>query len=264
MVEIRKQYQDGDIQCICIMDRITFRKLNETNMGTRTLILSLFVFLFAGCSVHQNVKQVDPCGSYILLYEDNPLSSPRLTILEDGTFCLEQENHGLYLNEVKAKQKGIWTREGNCIFLTSNFQDEVRNFIALQGDYESSDSIQIICMSMSDELICNDGFLLFVDTAVYMSDSNGILCFPCELGRDVAKALLESTYLEEILQHSINLDELLDTGILRCGKRYLFYIRDCSVWKMTNEKFEIRDSCLHNVQYDEDYRRVRSTQQPNR
>lgn len=228
-------------------------------MGTRTILLSLFALLFVGCAFQQNVDYVDPCGSYRLLYEDNPLSSPILKILEDGTFCLEQENQGLSLNIIKTEQKGIWTKNGSSLFLTSYFQDKISDYLVLQGDQVSLDSIQLTCLFLSDGLICNDGFILFLDTVAYISDSNGFLSFPCELKSDVEKALIESIYFEKTLHNSSSLEILVDTTILQCGKRYLFYIKDCSLWKMNKEKFEVRDSCLHNVQYNEDYRRLRAT-----
>lgn len=200
----------------------------------KTIIICV-LFFCVSCS---DTTMNSICGQYDFQSPNNAFTAS-ITLFKDGTFLFSREydNIGLETRDDCANQKGIWQKKGCYLYLTTEYQRELKDFFYEMNGNRHTDSICIKVVSMKDKTPKYKWPLFFPDGTVFESDSNGIIVVPNENKDSLSKALEIEFGFGYYLGKKV-------TVHLSGNSAYILQIPDCVNCIMKNDVFLMMDSSL--------------------
>lgn len=193
--------------------------------------LFLYVIIVVSCSSTKTVQRKNQTliGTYTAKMSGFDIS---YEIRPDGVFTLSYDGilPGLvkYCNE----QQGIWTLKKDTLIMNTFFQNRVEDYMYLNGN-RSDDSIEIIMFSLSNGSLSDEGICIY-DYGFYYPDSNGRIIISCSQKKQFVTFVKSFSTLEDIITENN----------IECGKKYLYFFKDCQPTLYKNKKFVIRGSSI--------------------
>ena len=212
------------------------------NMFRNTLISLFFVFLQSCYSLNNNMtsKDEEGCISYLYVNNLDTCVSSKITLFSNGVFLYTETNHYV-LGEHCNCNEGRWFKNGDSIYLTTLFQNTLNDYITELGSIEFGDSIYISIYSLRTMKPSNDFAYVNNKNNLIIPNAEGNFCVPCSEKENLEKQLL------------IGVFDSIEDGVLRCGRKYRCYIKDCIPKIMRKERLILTDSTLIDIETKREY-----------
>lgn len=202
------------------------------------------VFIVQSCSTRNNLVSTKEYASYVQINPHDNRTEAKVTLFHNGEFIYCETDFDI-LGNICHLTKGRWHQKGNIVYLTSFFQNTIKDYIVEHGSDAPKDSVWVYVHSRNTNKATDDFAFVSNNNELVFPNSEGCLCVPCTEKENLAKQLLQGVFDGN--------DSIVH---LECGREYLYYIKDCLPIIFNEEGFLVTDSGWINIETKVKYIRL--------